>query len=84
MGIYIYITTHLFGVFGFVFLMSGLVFGVLRTCILGLDLYLGIWTCIWVSGFVLVCLDLYLGTVYFQGVCMLVGCDYGVHAPTTP
>ena len=35
-----------------------------------LDLYLGVWTCI-------------LYTVYLQSVCILVGCDYGVRAPTT-
>ena len=31
-----------------------------RTCILGcLDLYLDVWTCIWMSGLVFGCLDLY-------------------------
>jgi len=52
------------------FWMHGLVFGCL-------DLYLGVWTCI-------------LGTVYLQGVCIYllgvcipVGCDCGVRAPTT-
>ena len=66
---------------GLAFWVSGLVFGCL-------DLYLGVWTCIWVSGLVfwvsgLVfwCLDLYFGAwTCTLGVCILVGCDYGVRA----
>jgi len=57
----IYIPKCVFGVFGHVFVVSGLVLG-------RLDLNLGVWTCIWASGLAFGCLNLY--SVH----CILVGC----------
>ena len=59
---------------GLVFLMSGLVFWVSGLVIRRLDLYLGIWTCISVSGLAFECLDV------FSGYCILVGtCSVSVY-----
>ena len=48
-----------------------------------LDLYLGGWTCICVSGLVFLVSGLVFGlSGPFFVACILVGCDYGVRAPT--
>jgi len=84
----IWVSVLVFLVHASVFWVSGLVF----VC---LDLYLCVWACICASGLVFGPMDLYSGycilvgcpytcrvSVYLQGVCIPVACDYGVRAPT--